>query len=109
MVHRVSTPPNKHHVNRLYVHRKYGVETKEPTTSAATVDKFVHRHQWMDRHGGRESLAYHIHIGMKRACVSRRGGGGAEGEVLAWRPKARQKLVNERTASTWSHCTLLRP
>jgi hypothetical protein len=29
----------------LYVHRKYGVETKEP-------------HQWMDRHGGRESLGY---------------------------------------------------
>jgi hypothetical protein len=27
-------------------------------------------------------------IGMKRACVSRQGGGGAEGEVLAWRLKA---------------------
>ena len=23
-----------------------------------TVDEFVHRHQWMDRHGGRESLGY---------------------------------------------------
>jgi hypothetical protein len=57
MVHWVSMP-NKHRVNRLYVHRKYGMETKEPTTLAATVDEFVHRHQWMDRHGGQESLGY---------------------------------------------------
>jgi hypothetical protein len=47
-------------------------------------------------------------IGMKRACVSRRGGGGAEGEVLAWRLKARRKLVKKRPASTWSHRALLR-
>jgi hypothetical protein len=45
---------------------------------------------------------------MKRACVSRQGGGGAEGEVLARRLKARQKLVKKRPASTWSHSALPR-
>jgi hypothetical protein len=46
MVHRVSTPinNNKHHVNRLYVHEKYGMEkSREPMTLATTVDEFVHR------------------------------------------------------------------
>ena len=47
-------------------------------------------------------------IGMKRACVSRQGGGGAEGEVLVWRLKARRKLVKKRPASTWSHSALPR-
>jgi hypothetical protein len=46
-------------------------------------------------------------IGMKRACVSWQGGGGAEGEVPAWRLKARRKLVKKRSTSTWNHSALL--
>jgi hypothetical protein len=45
-------------------------------------------------------------IGMKRACESRQGGGGAEGEVLAWWLKARRKLVKKRPASTWKTLTM---
>jgi hypothetical protein len=38
---------NKHHVNPLYVHEKYGTEkSREPMTLATTVDEFVHRWYW---------------------------------------------------------------
>jgi hypothetical protein len=47
-------------------------------------------------------------IVMKRACVSRHGGGEAEGEVVAWRLEARRKLVKERSTSKWSHSALPR-
>jgi hypothetical protein len=85
MVHRVSTP-YKHRENRLYVHRKYGVETKEPTTSAAvpSTNSSIDTSGWITMAAEKA-----WGIGMKRACVSRQGVGGAEGEVPAWRLKAR--------------------
>jgi hypothetical protein len=102
----VSTP-NKHRVNWLYVHQKYGVETKEPRPwPLPSTNLSINTSGWIamvaEKAWG---------IGMKRACVSRQGGGGAEGEILAWRLKARRKLVKERPASTctWSHHALPRP
>jgi hypothetical protein len=93
MVHRVSTS-NKHRVNRLYVHQNYGVETKEPTTSAA-----VPSTGWIAMAAEKA-----WGIGMKRAsCVSRRSHQGAEGKVLPWRLNTWWTLVKERSTSTWSH------
>jgi hypothetical protein len=81
------------------------VETKEPTTSAAvpSTNSSINTSGWITMAAEKA-----WGIGMKRACVSRQGGGGADREVLAWRLKARQKLVKKRPASTWSHRTLLR-
>jgi hypothetical protein len=50
-------------------------------TLAATIDEFVYQQQWMDRHGGRESLGYWDEEGV---CISRRSHQGAEGKVLPW-------------------------
>ena len=38
-----------------------------------TVDEFVHRHQWMDRHGGRESLGYWDEEGVCKSAEPSRG------------------------------------
>jgi hypothetical protein len=87
------------------VHRKYGVETKEPTTSAAvpSTNSSIDTSRWIAMAAEKA-----WGIAMKRACVSRQGSGGAEGEVLAWRLKARRKLVKKRPASTWSRSALPR-
>jgi hypothetical protein len=65
----VSTPYFRCTYNRFH-----GVCTEwkrdEPSTSAAVVDEFVDRHQWMDRHGGQESLGYLVEEGVYRVPIA---------------------------------------
>jgi hypothetical protein len=49
----------------------YGVETRdEPSTSAAAVDEFVDRHQWMNRSETEGSLGYLLEEGVYRVSIA---------------------------------------
>jgi hypothetical protein len=52
MDHRVSTP-NKHSVNQLYVHQKYGIETKGTNGIGCYHQRIPPSTPVMDCHGGR--------------------------------------------------------
>jgi hypothetical protein len=42
----------------------------EPSTSAAAVDEFADRHQWMDRHGTEGSLGCLVEEGVYRVPIT---------------------------------------
>jgi hypothetical protein len=65
-------------------------------TLAATVDKFVHRQQWMDRHGGRESLGYWDEEGVCKSAEPSRGRGKSPTMVP-------QRMVNASKCEVYFH------
>jgi hypothetical protein len=101
LIHRVSTP-NKHCVNRLYVHQKYGVETKEPTTSAVLLtNSSINTSGWIAM-----ATKKAWGIVMKRACVSRRSHQGAEGKVLPLVNASKREVCFHVESQRLSECML---
>ena len=65
----VSTPYFRCTYNR-FSRCLYGVERDEPSTSAAAVDEFVDRHQWMDRPETEGSLGYLLKEGVYQVPIA---------------------------------------
>jgi hypothetical protein len=90
MVHRVSTP-HKHHETGCMCIENMAWKPRNQRPRPLTVDEFVHRHQWMDRRGGRESLGYWDEEGVCKSAEPSRGWGRSSSTAAQSTAKATSK------------------